>query len=69
MNSLYTYMSLMASLSCLMFLILLFVVYYRKKNINNTENYIYRHMMNGNLLFLVVEVSLFILGIYFNEKM
>ena len=39
MNSLYTYMSLMANLSCLMFLLLLIVIYYRKKTINNTENY------------------------------
>ena len=69
MNNLFTYMSLMANFSCIMFLLLLIVVYYRKKTINNTENYIYRHMMNSNLSFLIVEAILFILGIFFNEYM
>ena len=64
MQHLYTYMSMLANLCCLMFLILLVIVYYRKKSINNTENYIYKRMINSNLLFLLVELILFSLGIF-----
>ena len=64
MQHLYTYMSMLANLCCLMFLILLIIVYYRKKSINNTENYIYKRMVNANLLFLLVELILFSLGIF-----
>ena len=69
MQHLYTYLSMLANLCCMMFLILLIIVYYRKKSINNTENYIYKRMLNANLLFLVVELVLFTLGIYFVEYM
>lgn len=69
MEHLYMYMSMLANLCCMMFLILLIIVYYRKKSIDNTENYIYRRMLNANLLFLLVEITLFSLSIFFVEHM
>lgn len=69
MQHLYTYMSMLANLCCLMFLVLLIIVYYGKKSINNTENYIYKRMLNSNLLFLIVEIILFSLGIFLPERM
>jgi len=69
MQHLYTYMSMLANLCCLMFLILLIIVYYRKRSINNTENYIYKRMLNANLLFLLVEFMLFSLGIFMPTHM
>lgn len=68
MMHMYTYMSIVANLSCLMFLLLLFIIYYKKNNINNAENYIYKKMLNSNLVFLLVELSLFLMGIYMNEQ-
>lgn len=69
MEHLYMYMSMLANLCCMMFLILLIIIYYRKKSIDNTENYIYRRMLNANLLFLIVEIILFSLSIFFVEYM
>ena len=69
MQHFYMYMSMLANLCCMMFLILLIIVYYRKKSINNTENYIYKRMLNSNLLFLVVEIILFSLCIFFSKFM
>lgn len=69
MQHLYTYMSMLANLCCMMFLILLIIIYFRKNRINNTENYIYKRMLNANLLFLIVEITLFTLGIYFIDNM
>ena len=69
MQHLYTYMSMLANVCCLMFLVLLIIVYYGKKSINNTENYIYKRMLNANLLFLIVEIILFSLGIYLPDHM
>lgn len=69
MQNFYMSLSIMANLCCLMFLILLIIVYYRKKSINNIENYIYKRMLNSNLLILVVEFILFTLCIYFNKSM
>ena len=59
MQHFYMYMSMVANLSCMMFLMLLIIIYYRKKSINNTENYIYKRMLNSNLFFLIVEITLF----------
>lgn len=60
---------MLANLCCMMFLILLIIIYFRKNRINNTENYIYKRMLNANLLFLIVEITLFTLGIYFIDNM
>ena len=69
MQHFYMYLSMVANLSCMMFLILLIIIYYRKKSINNTENYIYKRMLNSNLLFLVTEIILFSLCIFFSKYM
>ena len=69
MQHFYMYMSMVANLSCMMFLMLLIIIYYRKKSINNTENYIYKRMLNSNLFFLLVEISLFSLCIFFSQYM
>ena len=69
MQHYYMYMSMLANLCCMMFLILLIIIYYRKKSINNTENYIYKRMLNSNFLFLIVEITLFALCIYLSKFM
>jgi len=69
MQHLYMYMSMLANLCCMMFLTLLITVYYRKKSINNIENYIYKRMLNSNLLFLIIELTLFSLSVFFNKQL
>ena len=67
MQHLYMYLSMFANLCCTMFLVLLIIIYFRKKRINNTENYIYKRMLNANLLFLITEIILFSLSVFFVE--
>ena len=69
MQHLYTYMSMLANFCCMIFLVLLIIIYYKKKSINNTENYIYKRMLNSNLFFLIVEIILFSLCIFFSGYM
>ena len=69
MQHFYMYMSMLANLCCMMFLILLIIIYYKKKSIDNTENFIYRRMLNSNLFFLIVEITLFSLCIFMSKYM
>ena len=69
MQHFYMYMSMLANLCCMMYLILLIIIYYKKKSIDNTENYIYRRMLNSNLFFLIVEITLFSLCIFMSKYM
>ena len=69
MQHFYMYMSMLANLCCMMFLILLIIIYYKKKSIDNTENYIYKRMLNSNLFFLIVEITLFSLCIFCSKYM
>ena len=69
MQHFYMYMSMLANLCCMMFLILLIIIYYKKKSIDNTENFIYKRMLNSNIFFLIVEITLFSLCIFMSKYM
>lgn len=61
----FLYINLTSAVCCLLFLIFLFITYFTKKNMNNIENLIYRHMLIDNaicILTYIISYSLFIYG-------
>ena len=59
----FIYINLTLGISCLIFLIFLVIIYFSKKNMNNLENKIYRHMLITNglcILDYIISYSLFI---------
>ncbi|MDO4996955.1 MAG: HAMP domain-containing sensor histidine kinase [Bacilli bacterium] len=61
----YVFVNLTSAVCCFLFLLFLFITYFTKKNMNNIENTIYRHMLIANILSLLLYVLSYSAFIYF----
>ena len=61
--------SIYISITCLVFMILLCIVYFTKKRTNNIDNYIYPRLLIVSIISLIIEIVLYIINFRTKESL